>query len=80
MLPKVRLQYSANLGKLNFISHENSGRINLLNVLKPFKDGREVWQKSDTQNPQSQHYDLNLILITSDVEEVTTLHWLFVGT
>ena len=46
----------------------------------PFEDGREVWQKSDTQNQQSQHYDLNLILINSDVEEVTTLHWLFFGT
>ena len=46
----------------------------------PFKDGREVWQQSDTQNQQSQHYELNLIPITSDVEEVTTLHWLFFGT
>ena len=45
----------------------------------PFEDGREVWQKSDTQNQQSQH-DLYLILITSDVDEVTTLHWLFFGT
>ena len=27
----------------------------------PIKHGREVWQISDTQNQQPQHYGLNLI-------------------
>ena len=30
-------------------------------MLNPFKHGREVWHKSDTQNQQRQHYDLPLI-------------------